>query len=343
VSAATNTVSASPRRSQLDELKQAALSARASGLIRGPGDVVPDQLQGAELVHVPGVQFRVVRVTPQLAGRWLAANTQNRTLRKPTVDAYVRDMRNGDWKLNHQGVAFFADGILMDGQHRLTSIVNAGVTVDLVVSTGWPRDKATVRTKTMDTVDRGANRSIADALGLSHGIQDARYTVATVRTVCMLLMPAGKRNSLCSSASLVKAVCEVIGPGVAYAIKRRARMIGIRSAGVLGATALGYMLDGKATARFTEQLVSGVDLRAGSPVLVIRNWLLDPHRGTNHAREIGMNVLDALRLYMEGRECQVIRFSTKGLEMVEAKLPKEVEAIRALLRVENPSKEVSHE
>ena len=48
-------------------------------------------------------------------------------------------MLSGDWSLTHQGIAFYDDGSLADGQHRLNAIVSSGVTVKMQVAYGVPR------------------------------------------------------------------------------------------------------------------------------------------------------------------------------------------------------------
>jgi hypothetical protein len=99
-------------------------------------------------------------ITPEIAKRYLARNLANRNLRESTVRAYEIDMRAGNWVVTHQGVAFNDRGDLIDGQYTLTAIVRSGVTVKLLVTRGLPTEQG--NTKTMDVIDRGAVRSVAD-------------------------------------------------------------------------------------------------------------------------------------------------------------------------------------
>ena len=48
-------------------------------------------------------------------------------------------IKNGEFTLTHQGIAFDEDGNLIDGQHRLHAIIKAGIAVKMEVSSGWPR------------------------------------------------------------------------------------------------------------------------------------------------------------------------------------------------------------
>ena len=67
-------------------------------------------------------------VTPEMAKHRLEKqNTRNRNLSRIKVDQYARDMKNGDWSKTHQGIAFYDDDVLADGQHRLAAIIQSGV------------------------------------------------------------------------------------------------------------------------------------------------------------------------------------------------------------------------
>lgn len=110
-------------------------------------------------------------VTPAMAEHWLVANTDNRPIRRFTVLEYAGAMKRGEWKLSPQGVTFSASGRLLDGQHRLAAIVQAGVNVWLYVTRGAPDDVFSV-------LDQGARRSYADVSGLPKKVAEARGFLA---------------------------------------------------------------------------------------------------------------------------------------------------------------------
>lgn len=115
----------------------------------------------------------VVFVTPEMAERWLEANTRNRKLNERVVRTYARDMGSGAWLLTGEGVKFATDGSLLDGQHRLTAIVRAGITVPMFVMRG-------VSSEAQSVMDTGHKRTAADALTLL-GEQNTSQLAATVR------------------------------------------------------------------------------------------------------------------------------------------------------------------
>jgi len=96
-------------------------------------------------------------ITPELANYFLAKNTSNRPVKKSIVDLYANVMRQGNWKLSHQGIAISSDDVLIDGQHRLLAIVKSGVSVEMLVSTGMDRNMFSV-------IDNHAKRSDSDRL-----------------------------------------------------------------------------------------------------------------------------------------------------------------------------------
>lgn len=123
----------------------------------------------------PSMKMQVERVDPALAMRWLAANESNRPISAEQVKRYAADMKRGDWKTTHQGIAFDRSGVLLDGQHRLRAVVKAGVTVPMVVFRDCDRD-------TFDRLDVGKKRTAADALAID-GVESARTIAAIARSL----------------------------------------------------------------------------------------------------------------------------------------------------------------
>jgi len=119
----------------------------------------------------------IIDVTPAIAESWLARNPTNRNLRKAVVDAYARDMAAGRWHLNGETIKISAAGQLFDGQHRLNAVVQASITVPMVVVRGLDAD-------VMPTVDAGIKRSFSDALKLS-GEDNASTLAAVARRAVM--------------------------------------------------------------------------------------------------------------------------------------------------------------
>lgn len=99
----------------------------------------------------------LVEITPEMAADWLDnrnVGLRNRTISKVIAGRYAGAMRRGEWKANHQGIAFDTEGWLLDGQHRLQGVANAGVSIAMWVHPDMPRD-------VFDTLDVGRRRQAA--------------------------------------------------------------------------------------------------------------------------------------------------------------------------------------
>lgn len=106
------------------------------------------------------MKSEIVTITPSKAKEWLARNVEhNRPMRAGVVTGLADSIRRGEWKLSHQGIAFGKSGKLIDGQHRLSAIVEANLAVPCVV---W-RD---LDDDAFDVLDIGLKRGASDILGV---------------------------------------------------------------------------------------------------------------------------------------------------------------------------------
>lgn len=122
----------------------------------------------------------VVPVDPDRAARWLAEfNTHNRKIRKAHVAALARDMSSSRWSFNGAPIVFGADGSLLDGQHRLSAIVESGMTISLLVVRGVPNEA-------QHTMDTGSRRTAADAYTLDGRGKNASRATAVARFALIL-------------------------------------------------------------------------------------------------------------------------------------------------------------
>jgi hypothetical protein len=100
-------------------------------------------------------------VSPDVADRMLSNMVSNRMVRTRNVKAFSEQMKKGEWMLTHQGIAIGADGRVMDGQHRLMSIIRSGVKQEMLVFRG-------INNNLFPVVDKGSSRSLKDVYSLIH-------------------------------------------------------------------------------------------------------------------------------------------------------------------------------
>lgn len=119
----------------------------------------------------------VETVSPETAIAWLKLNHPgNRPISLARVETYKTTLRAGEWILFHQGVAFDEDGFLVDGQHRLTAIMQTGLPVRMLVSRNVDR-------RAYQAMDNGRPRTLASRTRLAPRVAEPlRLAAALLRS-----------------------------------------------------------------------------------------------------------------------------------------------------------------
>lgn len=108
------------------------------------------------------VKMSIERITPQVAAEMLERNTHNRKMpREPIAEAIM----GGEWELNGATIVFSDEGVLLDGQTRLTAIAESGEPCDTIVVRG-------ISASAQMVMDTGVKRSVTAQLELL-GVKDA--------------------------------------------------------------------------------------------------------------------------------------------------------------------------
>lgn len=104
------------------------------------------------------IQASVERITPDVARRWLSNhNADNyRMMDRKHVQRLAEDMAAGRWQVNGEPIAFYSDGRLQNGQHRLAAIVQSGVSLQMLVVRGIA--------PSVTLADAGKKRTVCDEL-----------------------------------------------------------------------------------------------------------------------------------------------------------------------------------
>lgn len=105
----------------------------------------------------PTLSQELETITPEKARRILVSNKNNRPVKTFKLQTLKNDLRNGNFRLTHQGIALDWNGNLLDGQHRLLAIAETGVTVQMYVTRNCDPHIFKV-------IDTGASRSPSDVL-----------------------------------------------------------------------------------------------------------------------------------------------------------------------------------
>lgn len=81
-------------------------------------------------------QAEWILVTPQVASELLATQVKNRPISHQIVKRYADDMKNGNWKQCGDTICVDKDGHLTDGQHRLSAVIESGITIRVLLVRG---------------------------------------------------------------------------------------------------------------------------------------------------------------------------------------------------------------
>ena len=119
---------------------QGYIGLRKSAGSSARGEVQARLVEEAEqALRDPGVYAMTVEtITTERAEEYLAANRGNRNIVQSHVAAMARDIRNGHWMFNAQPICFSRSGRLLNGQHRLSAVLEAGQPIEVLVMRGLP-------------------------------------------------------------------------------------------------------------------------------------------------------------------------------------------------------------
>ena len=137
------------------------------------------------------VTAKSMLITPQIAAEMLVRNTKNRNMSKSYVAALARDMAAGKWQENGDSIRFAKGGVLLDGQHRLTAIVQSQTPIRCWIIEG-------VDPESMRTIDSGKKRTYSDRLSINGVRNHSRYgpTINLMSYLCGQKSKSGAKGNM---------------------------------------------------------------------------------------------------------------------------------------------------
>jgi hypothetical protein len=232
----------------------------------------------------------VIKITPEMAQKMLDKNIVNRVMSDRRIGSYAELMKNGDWSLTHQGVAFYEDGTLADGQQRLTGIIRAGVPVEMLVVRGLKKSQAI-------HIDTHRPRSKMDGIKIG-GLNDW-LTSKQIGMINLLSTP--KRLSTEEILSFADDMeIHIKAASECFVSNRRH----LNPSVVLGALMLAHFYGEKITKlrRFSEVLLSGVSESAEERVIILAReaFMRNTNNGESDKREKLLKLQKAIHSYCRG-------------------------------------------
>lgn len=244
------------------------------------------------------------RITPQMAEEYINRNNGNRKLRAGYVERYADDMRNKRWTECLAPIAFYDNGDVADGQHRLWALIESNTTQDFIVVRNVKRESGL-------NIDTGAGRSIVDNARISGADPDLS---PELMAVCFFV-DIGGRNPGNTPAATRLAVVDAHRDAAKWAITHGPRGRGIRNQATVAAVARAWMYeaDKEKLKRFCDVLSTGMaEGTHESAAVALRNYMMS-RTGTAHTmpRDIFFRTQNAIEYFMKSKPLMVIKSVSK--------------------------------
>jgi hypothetical protein len=132
-----------------------------------------------------------VRVTPDIAAmllKYKVSGDSNRLLSRSHIDAAIKAMREDQWENTGEPIIMSDEGLLNDGQQRLTAIVESGCPCIMDLRFG-------IKRRAFAATNSGRKRSGADALVIAHVKDPFNVSAAARLAICYETgLPGNSRN-----------------------------------------------------------------------------------------------------------------------------------------------------
>lgn len=236
-----------------------------------PNNTFYSRLEENIAKSLKGPFSEIMTIAPEDAKKILKNNPNNRVLNHTLIKTIASDIEFGRWRLNGESIIFAKEGELNDGQHRLLACILANQPFQTSVFFGAERDSRL-------TVDMGKPRSVGNLLSME-GIPNYNHCASIARMY--FLYRLGRYQDGGSSEITKQKIRqeyftyqqEIDDSIKAVGHQKFSSIIGVTSI----CTSFIAIGDVNATNRdeFFEKLISGENIKSGSPILKAREHLMD--------------------------------------------------------------------
>ena len=251
---------------------------------------------------------KLVEVTPDLAAEMLEKNTMNRNISQVSVKRYAMAMKSGEWQQNGQTITIAEDGTVLDGQHRLWAVIEAGVTITFLIVFNVSKDA-------IATIDSGVARTFRHVLQIK-GSKHAS-TAASLTKLAWIYEHYDAQMSDSSAKIVVRnPVLEEYYDENAALIEQAAAIAdtGCHHFTKAHMAFCIYLFLRKNPGRaetFAGMLKTGQNLYTGHPIMTLRTKLIDnlmsKHKLT--VRETAAFYIKAWNAFLKGKDVSVFRWN----------------------------------
>jgi hypothetical protein len=258
----------------------------------------------------------VVTVTPHLAKILLRRNPDNRNIKPSKLAGYKSDLENGRWVLNGEPIIVSKGGLLNDGQHRLTAVAETGFPMRALMTFGVARSSRL-------TLDQGVERRLTDILQMGGHSNSTDALGAVARLLALWERTGTLKRSFGKAA---KRVGVTRAEFLAFALDNEQEILrsvaavklsGYSKISPLPPLAFSHLMLARANREaadaFMSALITGADLKLGTPLYLTRERLLSCVNPK--ASEVFETIVRGWNATRGGKPIQFIRITGGALEI----------------------------
>lgn len=208
-------------------------------------------------------------ISPNMARELLEKNTMNRPLKSSVVQRYAEIMNRDEWLLTGEPILFSSSGKLLNGQHRLHSIILSGQTIRALIVRG-------VEESAFHALDQGSRRLVSDVLAIGGEKNTTKLAGATRVAWALSTYPGSK-----SAVSRFPTVDQALDTLAKYPVLRDfTSLIGAKNSRLIepsiliGVTALCAEKNHEQAEKIILSLLHGEGLVKGHPIYTLRERLI---------------------------------------------------------------------
>lgn len=253
------------------------------------------------------MEVRLEKITPAKAQQYLNRNTSNRKLREGVVEKYAADMKCGRWTECPAPIAFYDNGDVADGQHRLWAIIESETPQEFPVARGLPREAGL-------NIDTGLGRTLVDATKIAGlDLNVSNILVSTAKAI-----HDGAKISKALSNSQKLELLQRHQGAAEFAVSHGPRGKGLRINVVLAAVGRAWYHeeDKEKLQRFCRVMESGFsDGEHESAAVALKNYFQSKGRSdvSTMWRENFLKVQNAIHYFMRGKKLMVIKSTSEEM------------------------------
>lgn len=257
--------------------------------------------------------FKIEKVTPAKAAKWLETNLDNRKIAPTVVSKYALDMIAGHWDVS-QPIFFDMNDNLVDGQHRLMAVIEADITVEMAIGRGFdPKVKI--------VLDTGRRRTFADLLHWM-GEKNTNHLAAVVRMSWQwqngyIYSSKGwgsfSHNGGLDFLEANPSIRKFVGMGT-----KMRNLLSVPTPVVAALAHRIYQIDAPDADAFIAQIQMGQGLEQGMPTYAFRQFALNKQArpaDSRPGREVYLAcMIKAWNAYILGEEIQLMAYRRGGTQ-----------------------------